>query len=287
MLLNRIISKHAYLLSGSKRKVRCLLVHRNYNNSYSATLASTFSTSSENSGDNSEDVDNSGEEGNRSHEEREIKSYKKGYRERRSLPFGTQLEDARRDGFPKIVLEPRLDLEVYRYPNMHRHIELENDDDDELEEMEGDIDDVNDESYIRNPFDWTKLKRHYVAYIGHLPNSVTEESLRKHLFDPYINGTVHLEIVKGKERNGGRRRKGYRYRRKDGSKPKFQAYAYAYFENAGNLRTAIHVLNGKPFGKIGEEGKPIPSKKLFVGLSKKHHQNPDAKANLAVTGGEL
>ena len=46
MLLNRIISKHAYLLSGSKRKVRCLLVHRNYNNSYSATLASTFSTSS-------------------------------------------------------------------------------------------------------------------------------------------------------------------------------------------------------------------------------------------------
>ena len=93
--------------------------------------------------------------------------------------------------------------------------------------------------------------------------------------------------MKGKERNGGRRRKGYRYRRKDGSKPKFQAHAYAYFENAGNLRTAIHVLNGKPFGKIGKSGKPIPSKKLFVGLSKKHHQNPDAKANLAVTGGEL
>ena len=56
MLLNRIISKHAYVLSGSKRKVRSLLVHRNYNNSYSATLASTFSTSSENSegGDDSE-----------------------------------------------------------------------------------------------------------------------------------------------------------------------------------------------------------------------------------------
>ena len=80
MLLNRIISKHAYVLSGSKRKVRSLLVHRNYNNSYSATLASTFSTSSENSGDNSEDVDNSGEEGNRSHEERrgKLRATKKG-----------------------------------------------------------------------------------------------------------------------------------------------------------------------------------------------------------------
>ena len=82
MLLNRIISKHAYVLSGSKRKVRSLLVHRNYNNSYSATLVSTFSTSSENSGDNSED-DDSGEEDHEESYEEELQV--RGYRERTSL----------------------------------------------------------------------------------------------------------------------------------------------------------------------------------------------------------
>ena len=78
------------------------------------------------------------------------------------------------DDLPSIVLQPPLHLDVYRYPNITEILNSKYDDDDDIDEMEGDIDDVDDEKIIRNPFDWTRMKRHYVAYLGHLPNSVTE-----------------------------------------------------------------------------------------------------------------
>ena len=131
--------------------------------------------------------------------------------------------------------------------------------------MEGDIDDVDDEKIIRNPFDRTQIKRNYVAYLGHLPNTIRKPCDLEDLFNSsYRRNIVAVDIVSGRERQRARL-KGYRYRKKDGRQVKFQSYAYVYFEDAASLREAIHDLNGKPY----------ESKKLYMGLSRKHHQNPD------------
>ena len=97
-------------------------------------------------------------------------------------------------------LRPRLDLEVFKYPNIFREIRLDYDDEDDIEDDEGDIDSVDDKQSIPTPFDWAKMRRHYVAYVGHSPKQVTKGCLNRLFKD---KGVVHVEIVRAKERSGG------------------------------------------------------------------------------------
>lgn len=246
------MKRQAYKFVASQNNLKFLLNNRKCNNSYATTILynSAFST---NSDSNSTD--------------RKKKNYKKNIRKHDNGRNG-------RNQIGRIVYKPHYTgLDVYNHPNLKRDFKLSFEDNEE----DVDINAVDDSEIVENPFDLTKLKRNYVAYVANLPTGFSVTEL-KSLFSK--QDVIYVEVVpRGRKRKGGgRKRTGYKYIKKDGTQGgRLDAFAFVYFADAVSLREAIHDYNGKDY-----KGKP-----LHVALSDKHIQNKDGEGQLAVTGGDL
>ena len=240
-------NKFRFLLNNYKNYKNC---NNNINNSSITAFFTSFST------DSSDDNNNNNNDKNR-------KNYKRNIN-RRGRDGGRKSAGGRLNKKQlSMVYEPHTGLDLYNHPNIKRDLDLMWEDDEE----EVDIDAIDDSEVIDNPFDLTKMRRNYVAFVGPLPSSAngeTEENLKSFFGELDI---IHITTVPGRNL----------YLKKDGTQVKSNDFAFVYFADAGSLREAIHEFNGENY----------KGQTLRIELSDRHYQNRDGEGQTAVSGGDL